>query len=252
MIAWILLTLSGLALTLIFLRRLRMTQKDLMFQENLAQEEEENEIHSKPMEVDDDEAEAHFEEPVKAELLGTIRKTFLKADTHLSRNEFEEAEPLFLAILEAEPDHLDAMNKLGMMTMKMGRFGDAELYFSKLVNLKQDPVYFSNLGAALYQQQRLVEAAEAYENALALDDRRGERLQSLAQVYYELGEHEKALHYFERAAKRKPKDLELKLILADLYEGAGRKEDASTMLKVVLDADPYNKEVKARLRNLNG
>ena len=238
MLPWILLIIAGIALAVLFVRHMRMTQKDLLFQEHLAEEQAEE----TPASMDSEEE--------KTDLLGRVRKNFLMADTHLSRNEFEEAEPLFVAIIEEDPSHLDAHHKLGLMYMKMGRFGDAELYFSKLVNLKQDPVYFSNLGAALYQQQRLIEAAEAYENAISLDDRRGERLQSLGQVYYELGEHEKALHYFERAARRKPKDLELKLVLADLYEKAGQIEAAEDMFKSILQADPYNKEVKARLKNL--
>ena len=242
MFPWILLIIVGIALAVLFVRRMRMTQKDLLFQEHLAEEQAEEKEEAVEFEED--------ENQTASDLLGSVRKTFLKADTHLSRNEFEEAEPLFVAIIAENPSHLDAHHKLGLMYMKMGRFGDAELYFSKLVNLKQDPVYFSNLGAALYQQQRLIEAAEAYENAISLDDRRGERLQSLGQVYYELGEHEKALHYFERAARRKPKDLDLKLVLADLYEKAGQTEAAEDMLKSILQADPYNKEVKARLKNL--
>src|SRR3989338_88678 len=242
MFPWILLIIVGIALAVLFVRRMRMNQKDLLFQEHLAEEQAEEKEEAVEFEED--------ENQTASDLLGSVRKTFLKADTHLSRNEFEEAEPLFVAIIEEDPSHLDAHHKLGLMYMKMGRFGDAELYFSKLVNLKQDPVYFSNLGAALYQQQRLIEAAEAYENAISLDDRRGERLQSLGQVYYELGEHEKALHYFERAARRKPKDLELKLVLADLYEKAGQIEAAEDMFKSILQADPYNKEVKARLKNL--
>ena len=242
MFPWILLIIVGIALAVLFVRRMRMTQKDLLFQEHLAEEQAEEKEEAVEFEED--------ENQTASDLLGSVRKTFLKADTHVSRNEFEEAEPLFVAIIEENPSHLDAHHKLGLMYMKMGRFGDAELYFSKLVNLKQDPVYFSNLGAALYQQQRLIEAAEAYENAIALDDRRGERLQSLGQVYYELGEHEKALHYFERATRRKPKDLDLKLVLADLYEKAGQTEAAEDMLKSILQADPYNKEVKARLKNL--
>ncbi len=249
MLPWILLIASGLGLTLIFLRRLRMTRKDLMFQETLDMEEEEA-IEEATQEEEFNQAESDDNDDVKAELLGTVRKTFLKADTHLSRNEHEEAEPLLLAVIEADPSHLEAHHKLGLMFMKRGDFGQAELYFSKLVNLKQDPVYFSNLGAALYQQQRLVEAAEAYENAIALDDKRGERLQSLGQVYYELGEDDKALHYFERAARRKPKDIDLKLILADYYERLVRLDEAIETLEAVLELDPYNDEVKKRIKVL--
>ncbi|MFA4814914.1 MAG: tetratricopeptide repeat protein [Candidatus Gracilibacteria bacterium] len=239
MLPWILLIASAAGLVFLFLRRLRMTRKDLVFQETLEKEEDE---------LEEAEMEEKRADPEPAELLGTIRKTFLKADTHLSRNEHEEAEPLLLAVIEADPGHLEAHHKLGLMFMKRGDFPQAEFYFSKLVNLKQDPVYFSNLGAALYQQQRLVEAAEAYENAIALDDKRGERLQSLGQVYYELGEDDKALHYFECAARRKPKDVNLKLILADYYERLGRLADAVPVLKEILEAEPYNDEAKKKLK----
>ncbi len=249
MFPWILLIASALGFLMLFVRRLKMTRKDLMFQETLVEEmaeealeEEVAESLSAPLQQE------LLEEPT--ELLGTVRKTFLKADTHLSRNEFDEALPLLLAVIAAEPDHLEAHHKLGLSYLKQGDFPQAELYFSKLVNLKQDPVYFSNLGAALYQQQRLVEAAEAYENAIALDDKRGERLQSLGQVYYELGEDDKALHYFERASRRKPKDLDLKLILADYYERLVRLEESIDTLEGILEIDPYNEEVKKRLKLL--
>lgn len=248
MTAWILLALSGLGLLTIFLRRMQMTRKDLRFQEHLEKEEEA--MEEAISEATDLPEESDEEKARKAELHGTVRKTFLKADTHLSRSEFDEAEPLLLAVIEADPSHLEAHHKLGLMFMKKGDFPQAELYFSKLVNLKQDPVYFSNLGASLYQQQRLIEAAEAYENAISLDDRRAERLQSLGQVYFELGEDEKALHYFERAARRKPKDVELKLILADFYERMVRLDEAIEVLEGVLDLDPYNDEVKKRVRML--
>lgn len=250
MLSWILLILSGLALTLIFVRRLRLTRQDLKFQEKLIQEEK--------GELATDELEEFPEENVEApqstvdlpELEGGIRKAYSRAEVYFGRNQLDEAEPLFLAILAEDPAHLDSHHKLGLLHMKRGDFGQAELYFSKLVNLKQDPVYFSNLGAALYQQQRLVEAAEAYENAIALDDRRAERLQSLAQVYFELGEDLKALDFFERAARRKPKDEGLKQILADFYERLGDTERAKKVLEELLDMDPYNEEIKSRLKSL--
>lgn len=245
MIDWLLLIASSFGLGFIFVRRLQMTRKDMLFQEGLenGEPEQADEQTEEPASLPPE-----AELPAKTDTAGSARKTFLKADTHFSRNELDEALDLFLAVLESDPSHLDAHHKLGLLFMKKGEFPQAELYFSKLVNLKQDPIYFSNLGAALYQQQRLIEAAEAYENAIALDDKRAERLQSLAQVYYELGDDEKALHYFERAARRKPKDTELKLILADYYERLVRLEDAIAALENILELDPYNDELKDRLK----
>lgn len=237
MISWILLFGSGLALMLMFVRRLRMTHRDLRFQEHLKEE------------VAEEAAETPPEEPTadpKMAPPASVRPLFLQAEVLFGRNELDEAEALFLTVTTADPTHLEAHHKLGLLYMKRADFPQAELYFSKLVNLKKDPIYFSNLGAALYQQQRLVEAAEAYENAIALDDRRAERLQSLAQVYYELGNDEKALHYFERSARRKPKDLDLKLLLADYYERLGDMENTKKMLNEILELDPYNEEVTKR------
>ncbi len=264
MFSYFLLFVSGTALALMFIRRLRLTRQDLKLQTKLLNEER-GEFASDELDdfPSDNNAEPfsssvalapNGEEALKEEdlpeLEGGTRKAFLRADVFFGRNQLEEAEPLFMAIIKEDPSHLDAHHKLGLLHMKRGDFQNAELYFSKLVNLKQDPVYFSNLGAALYQQQRLVEAAEAYENAIALDDRRAERLQSLAQVYFELGDDEKALYNFERAARRKPKDEGLKLILADYYERMGDPERAKRILEELLDMDPYNEELKARLKSL--
>lgn len=262
MLPYLLLFTSGFALMLMFVRRLRLTRQDLKFQKKLLNEER-GEDASEELEDFPDNAEPEADRVSAAasinssevdelpELEGGVRKAYSRAEVFFGRNQLEEAEPLFLAILEEDPSHLDAHHKLGLLYLKQGYFPQAELYFSKLVNLKQDPIYFSNLGMALYQQQRLVEAAEAYENAIALDDRRAERLQSLAQVYFELGEDEKALHYFERAARRKPKDEPLKLILADYYERMGAVDQAKKTLEELLDMDPYNEEIKVRLKTLD-
>lgn len=241
MIAWILLIASALALFLMFLRRLRLTMQDVRFQKHLAKEE--------AVETGEDTPDAQ-PEPKAEKPSGSTRKLYLKGDTHFSRGEYEEAATHFLTIVELDSTHLDAHHKLGMLYMKLEDFPKAELYFSKLVNLKKDPIYFSNLGAALYQQQRLVEAAEAYENAISLDDKRAARLQSLAQVYYELGDDDKALHFFERAARRKPKDSALKILIAEYYEKLQRYDDAIRMVEAILEKDPYNKEAKAKLKAL--
>ena len=239
MLIWILFAASGLGLLLIFLRRLRLTHQDLRFQKHMAEEEEED------MEEIEEEPEEDGEAPQ-----GSARQLFKKGDTHFSRKEWTDAEGCFLMVLEVDGAHLDAHHKLGMLYLGQEKYPEAELYFNKLVNLKKDPIYFSNLGMALYRQQRLVEAAEAYENAIAMDDKRAGRLQSLAQVYYELGEDEKALKYFELASRRKPKDMELKYILADYYERLERLEEAIAILEKILSADPYNETLQERLKGL--
>jgi tetratricopeptide (TPR) repeat protein len=200
---------SGFFLFLIFLRRMRLTLKDIRFQKHLAEEQ------AMDAEVQTD----TFATPEDAALPKTsARSSFTKGEAHWKKGEWMEAELAFLAALQADPLHLDAHHKLGLLYLQVENFPQAELYFSRLINLKKDPVYYSNLGAALYQQQRLVEAAEAYENAIAMDDKRAERMQSLAHVYYELGDDQKALYYLEQALVRKPKDTALQELVLEQRE----------------------------------
>jgi Flp pilus assembly protein TadD len=243
MLSWFLLLGSGLLIVMMLVRKVRVVTRDRIFQKHL-----EDEAAAQQEVVDAVEAKVASE--AKKPDGSSVRKKFLKADTHFGRGEHEEARTLFLEVVEADDGHMDAHHKLGLLFMKTEDFPQAELYFSKLVNMKKDPVYFSNLGAALYQQQRLVEAAEAYENAIAMDARRGARLQSLAQVYYELGDDENALKYFELAARRKPKDVNLKIILADYYLRKDRFDDARSTLKKAADLAPYNEEVQALIKSI--
>ncbi len=239
MIVWILFIASIVGLALLTFRKMRILKRDMVFQKDL---EEEQKFQEEDIEIRE-EADKEGDE-----VRGSARQHFTKGDMHFGRGEYDEAEGHFLNAVAADETHLDSHHRLGLLYMKRADFGNAELSFSKLINLKKDPVYYSNLGAALYRQGRLIEAAEAYENAIALDDKRSERLQSLAQVYHELGDGEKALKYFELASRRKPKNNDLKMILADYYEQLGRLEEVIEILNRVLESDPYNKEVRARLR----
>lgn len=230
----ILAIVSAVALSLIFVRRLSMTKRDLRFQRHMAEEEALDEQVDLGNDQPEDEEEVS-QNKAKA------RRLFKKADEHFKKGDHSTAEPLFIEVITFDEGHLDAHHRLGMIYLKREDFPQAELYFSRLVNLKKDPVYFSNLGAALYQQQRLVEAAEAYENAISLDNRRANRLLSAAQVFSELGEDDKALKYFELASRKKPKDNELRLFIAEYFERLERYEEALAILNKALEIDPYNK-----------
>lgn len=237
MIAWIVLILSVLGLVAVFLNRMLKTKRDRVFQQSL-----EEELAEEAMEM----VEEALEDEVASLSAQEVKKKLGRAEVAVKRGDFDAASALLEEILEADDGHLEANLQIGRMNMKREDFAGAELYFSKLVNLKKDPVFFSNLGAALYNQQRLLEAAEAYENAVALDDKRAARFESLAQVYHELGDIENALKHFEVASRKKPKDMNLKFVLAEYYERLERFDEALSLLEKILEADPYNKDVKAK------
>ena len=233
---------------LVFLGILFVRRLFLVVDENKMQAKLEKEVakEQKSDKEDDDEPVKDTKKPPKKS--GNIRNLFKKGEVNFSRKDYEAAEKCFVQVLAIDETHLDANLQLGLTYLKQGNYSKAEFFFHKLVNLKKDPVHYSNLGLALYNQGRLLEAAEAYENALSLDDNRAGRFASLAQDYRELNNEEKALANFEKASRKSPRNTDYLWALIEYYQKLGRQEDLERAAKRLLELDPYNKEAKKLLR----
>ena len=180
----------------------------------------------------------------KTTKIGNVRGLFKKGEMFFSKNDLVAAEGCFVQIIASEDTNLEANLYLGLIYLKQENFPKAEFFFHKLVNLKKDPVYYSNLGLALYKQGRLLEATEAYESAVVLDDKRAARFASLALVYKELNNDEKALINFERASRKSPRNLDYLWAILEYYQKLSRIEDVRSTAKKILELDPYNEDAK--------
>jgi len=182
-------------------------------------------------------------EPDSSKVADT-RSLFKKGEMAFAKKDYDSAQKYFVKVLEIDENHADGNLQLGLTYLKQKNFPKAEFVFHKLVNLKKDPIYYSNLGLALYSQGRLLEAAEAYENALSLDSKRAARFASLAQIYRELNNDEKAVLNFEKASKKSPRNTEYLWALVEYYRKLGREEDLFNTAKKILELDPYNEDAK--------
>ena len=160
------------------------------------------------------------------------------------------AEKFLVQVLSFDNDHLDANLKLGLLYLHQENLPRAEFFFQKLIDLKENPVYFSNLALTLYQQGRLEESAKLYEKAIESDGNKPARFVSVAHVYHELGEMEKALSAFEKACRLDPRNLDYWWTILEYYEKFSKKEDMMRVLKKILELDPYNDVAKGKLRLL--
>lgn len=225
-------------LGVLFVRRLLLVLKGEKLQEELKKEAGREKTSEKP----------ETRNPKSEKGGGDTRKLMKKGEVYFARDEFEEAEKCFINVLSIDETHIEANLQLGLMYLKQDNYPKAEFFFHKLTNLKKDPLHYSNLGLALYKQGRLLEAAEAYENALAMDDKRAARFASLAQVYRELNNDEKALENFEKASRKAPRNVDYLWGLLEYYQKLGRDEDVQKTAERVLGLDPYNKEAKILLQ----
>ncbi len=180
-----------------------------------------------------------------------INRSYRIADMHFARGDFKEAEKYFIKVLALHEQHPEALNRLGVIYIHQNNPGRAEIIFRKLFSVTQkEPAYYCNYGRCLYNQGRLAEAIEAYENAVKLDCTRPSRFVSIGQIYYEQKEYEKAHGYFCRALELDPQNFEYLSLTAELAELVGDNERLIKSLKKILEIDPYNESAKERLAKL--
>jgi len=256
MFYWFLFLASLISLLLIFWRRWRLTIKSLDFEDKLkkddelarqAAEQEEIIPQEEPSELELKRLGEQRDRDEKMKQMRAIKRAFKQAELHFAKNNYGLAEKHLMEVLSMDNDHLDANLKLGLIYLQQENLPRAEFFFQKLIDLKENPVYFSNLALVLYQQKRLDESAKLYEKAIAMDNKRAARFVSLAYVYHELGELEKALINFEEAYRLDPRNLDYLWTLVNYYEKFARAEDMLRSLRKILEIDPYNDKAKAKL-----
>ena len=95
--------------------------------------------------------------------------------------------------------------------------------------MRRDPAQARSLVRSATRAERVgrrTRAKELYLRALQLDDRNVDAYAGLAEVYFEQGEHERALHYARLAVRREPHVARHHLRLGDSYYRVARPDEA--------------------------
>lgn len=95
---------------------------------------------------------------------------------------------------------------------------------------------------------RHARARELYEQALGLDDRNVDAYAGLAGVYFEAGQHDRALHYARLAARREPHVARHRLRLGDSYYRVARHDEALAEYRKA--AELGSRQARRRLEQL--
>jgi predicted TPR repeat methyltransferase len=116
------------------------------------------------------------------------------------QNRLEGARTLYRRILEAVPDHADAMCLLGMVEHQMGRSEDALTLMRAAIERVPGFVGFHiNLGNVLVEMNRLDDALAAYRRAIEIDPGSADTHSNIGAVYRVLGRFDEARASYERA-----------------------------------------------------
>ena len=166
-----------------------------------------------------------------------LKKAF---ELHRTGN-LDEAGRIYIAILERDPDDVDALNLLGVIMQAAGNLEAAVQMIQRATELAPD--YFAarvNLGNALQAAGRAAEAVESFQVALKMNPLMPEVVSNLASALNDLGRHVEAAAICEDALNSKPDLAAARANLANAMLGLGKHEKAVENYRLALQGDPGN------------
>ena len=166
---------------------------------------------------------------------------------------YGEAERAFRKVVELVPDNVRGLANLGGLLVARGRPEEAVEHLQRAMSLQPTYAAASNLGLVEFDRERYAEAARAYEQALALDDRDYRVWRNLAlSRHWAPGERPRAEEAFARAARLAqerlavdPSDASILADLADCNAYLGERERSRREIGRALALAPADVEVLA-------
>ena len=78
---------------------------------------------------------------------------------------------MFGRVLELQPDYADAINAIGVISIRQGNYEDGLVFFNRAAELMTDNAGVRlNIAITLYLMGRRTEAGEEYQRAVEMDN----------------------------------------------------------------------------------
>lgn len=138
---------------------------------------------------------------------GNVPDQLEHATGHHKAGRLAEAEALYAAVLVAEPENFDALNRLGILNYQRGRLDEAHrLLMAAIARNPRSHAALANLASVLLALKRFNEALETCDRALALEPDEPDILYNRGHVLVELKRYDEALACYDRVLSLRPDD----------------------------------------------
>ena len=157
----------------------------------------------------------------------------------LKQGKGDEGIKYFYKVLLINPDHVSANNNLGLCLSKKGKFDEAIQYYNKA--LKTDPndaETHNNFGYTLVSQGKLDEAIKHFSEAVRLVPVYVQALNNLGNAFLEQGKLDQALDQYTQVEALYPQNLETRLTLASIWNKKKRFDKAISYYSKALSINP--------------
>ncbi len=166
-------------------------------------------------------------------------RAFRAALDAVNRVDLATAESIVSTILEHAPRHAQSLNLLGQIAHRTGRTELAIRSFTRAAAVADnDPTIQFNRATALEQAGRLLEAAEAFRGATALDPAFVDAHFSLAKVLRALGRRAESLTELQETVKLQPNHHKALNLLGGTELEMGAVDDAERSFRAAVALRP--------------
>ncbi|MDZ4692146.1 tetratricopeptide repeat protein [Terricaulis sp.] len=183
---------------------------------------------------------------------GDARAQRTLADMYRNLGRHADAEPLYGALIEQQPQDWRLYFSRGAAREQLGRWPEAEADFMRALELSpEQPDVMNYLGYTWIDRgERLQEGLAMIQRAVELRPTSGAIIDSLGWAYYQLGDYAQALDHLERAVELEPADPTLNDHLGDVYWRLGRRIEARFQWQRALSFEPDDPtSIQAKIDN---
>ena len=182
------------------------------------------------------------------------RLALLSAESQVLREakRYQEAFDILDAAVTKDPNAPDLLYDHAMAAERVDKVPVMEKSLRKLIELRPESAHAYNaLGYTLADRnQRLPEALELIQKAIALMPDDPQIVDSLGWVYYRMGDMPNALKFLRQAYSSKP-DVEVAAHLGEVLWTTGAREEALKVWREASGREPRNEVLRGTLARLN-
>ena len=150
-------------------------------------------------------------------------------------------------LLKKIPDDTYLLNILGVSSIKLEDYQDAEKYFKKLLFFKQTPKLYYNYGNILKKIKNYKEAINSFNKAIKLNPNFSEAYNNLGNVNKLIDENDEAIKNYKKAIKNKKDNLEAYFNLANVLKENKQYKETKNIYEKILKINDNNIDAQNNL-----
>ncbi|MBF0383073.1 MAG: tetratricopeptide repeat protein [Magnetococcales bacterium] len=169
----------------------------------------------------------------------TVDQAYAQALDHFAASRYQEADQLCSAIIQTAPNHIDAINLLGVIAQRHNLNELAVKLFNRAINIDSNKAWlFYNLGISLLQLGRADEAMVAQKKAVILKPDYHEAHCIMGNILTVEGRLDEAEKHFKKALEIKPDSVIPLYNLGNSQLKQGKLDDAIKSFEKVVGLKP--------------